>query len=177
MNIPFCLPENISAEDFLQNYWQKRPLLIRNGLPQIVGLFEPQDIIELAQEGEVTSRLIQTHQTAEGEKWSLKRSPLSAEDFENLPEQWSVLVQNLEQWSPELGALWQAFGYIPQWQRDDIMVSYAPAGGSVGKHYDEYDVFLVQGYGHRRWQLGKWCDPSTEFKPNQPIRILMIWAN
>ncbi len=88
-----------------------------------------------------------------------------------MPPQWSVLVQNLEQWSPELGALWQAFGYIPQWQRDDIMVSYAPEGGSVGKHYDEYDVFLVQGYGHRRWQLGKWCDPSTEFKPNQPIRI------
>ncbi|AUI67041.1 MULTISPECIES: cupin domain-containing protein [Glaesserella] len=171
MNIPFCLPENITPEDFLQNYWQKRPLLIRNGLPQIVGLFEPQDIIELAQEEDVTSRLIQTHQTADGEKWSLKRSPLSADDFDNLPEQWSVLVQNLEQWSPELGALWQAFGYIPQWQRDDIMVSYAPAGGSVGRHYDEYDVFLVQGYGHRRWQLGKWCDPSTEFKPNQPIRI------
>ena len=171
MNIPFCLPENITPEDFLQNYWQKRPLVIRNGLPQIVGLFEPQDIIELAQEEDVTSRLIQTHQTAEGEKWSLKRSPLAAEDFENLPKQWSVLVQNLEQWSPELGALWQAFGYIPQWQRDDIMVSYAPAGGSVGKHYDEYDVFLVQGYGHRRWQLGKWCDPSTEFKANQPIRI------
>lgn len=171
MNIPFCLPENITPEDFLQNYWQKRPLVIRNGLPQIVGLFEPDDIIELAQEQEVTSRLLKTHQTAEGEKWSLKRSPLSPEDFENLPEQWSVLVQNLEQWSPELGALWQAFGYIPQWQRDDIMVSYAPAGGSVGRHYDEYDVFLVQGYGHRRWQLGKWCDPSTEFKANQPIRI------
>lgn len=171
MNIPFCLPENITPEDFLQNYWQKRPLVIRNGLPQIVGLFEPADIIELAQEQDVTARLIKTYQTAEGEKWSLKRSPLSAEDFEDLPEQWSVLVQNLEQWSPELGALWQAFSYIPQWQRDDIMVSYAPAGGSVGRHYDEYDVFLVQGYGHRRWQLGKWCDPSTEFKPNQPIRI------
>ncbi|MDO4698450.1 MAG: cupin domain-containing protein [Pasteurellaceae bacterium] len=171
MNIPFCLPENITPEDFLQNYWQKRPLVIRNGLPQIVGLFEPADIIELAQEQDVTARLIKTHQTSEGEKWSLKRSPLVAEDFEELPEQWSVLVQNLEQWSPELGALWQAFSYIPQWQRDDIMVSYAPAGGSVGRHYDEYDVFLVQGYGHRRWQLGKWCDPSTEFKPNQPIRI------
>ena len=81
MNIPFCLPENITPEDFLQNYWQKRPLVIRNGLPQIVGLFEPEDIIELAQEEDVTSRLIKTHQTAEGEKWSLKRSPLSAEDF------------------------------------------------------------------------------------------------
>lgn len=171
MNIPFCLPENITPEIFLRDYWQKRPLVIRGGLPQIVGLFEPQDIIELAQEEEVSARLIQTRQTADGDKWSLKRSPLAAEDFENLPEQWSVLVQNLEQWSPELGELWQAFGYIPQWQRDDIMVSYAPKGGSVGRHYDEYDVFLVQGYGHRRWQLGKWCDPSTEFKPNQPIRI------
>ncbi|WP_301098238.1 cupin domain-containing protein [Otariodibacter sp.] len=171
MNVPFCLPENISPEDFLQNYWQKQPLLIRNGLPQIVGLFEPQDIIELAQEEDVTSRLIKTYQTKDGDKWSLKRSPLSVKDFDDLPERWSVLVQNLEQWSPELGTLWQAFSFLPQWQRDDIMVSYAQAGGSVGKHYDEYDVFLVQGYGHRRWQLGKWCDPSTEFQPNQPIRI------
>lgn len=68
MNIPFCLPENVTPEEFLQHYWQKRPLLIRNGLPQIVGLFEPQDIIELAQEDDVTARLIQTHQTADGEK-------------------------------------------------------------------------------------------------------------
>lgn len=171
MNIPFCLPENITPEIFLQDYWQKQPLVIRNGLPQIVGLFEPADIIELAQQEDVTARLIRTDIGENGEKWSLKRSPLSDSDFQNLPAQWSVLVQNLEQWSPELGALWQAFGYIPQWQRDDIMVSYAPKGGSVGRHYDEYDVFLVQGYGHRRWQLGKWCDPSTEFKPNQPIRI------
>lgn len=171
MNIPFCLPEHITPEIFLRDYWQKRPLVIKNGLPQIVGLFEPQDIIELAQEEEVSARLIKTHLTEEGEKWSLKRSPLEASDFKNLPEHWSVLVQNLEQWSSELGALWQAFGFIPQWQRDDIMVSFAPKGGSVGRHYDEYDVFLVQGYGHRRWQLGKWCDPSTEFKPNQPIRI------
>lgn len=171
MNLPFCLPSHITAEDFLQNYWQKRPLLIRNGLPEIVGLFTPDDIIDLAQTEEVTARLIKTYPKQTGDEWVLKTSPLSAQDFEHLPEQWSVLVQNLEQWSPELGRLWQKFGFIPQWQRDDIMVSYAPAGGAVGKHYDEYDVFLVQGYGHRRWQLGKWCDPSTEFKANQPIRI------
>lgn len=169
--IPFCLPKQITPEIFLRDYWQKQPLLIRQGLPQIVGMFEPQDIIELAQEEEVTARLIQTHQHNGEEKWQLKTSPLKAKDFKNLPEKWSVLVQNLEQWSPELGKLWQAFAFIPQWQRDDIMVSFAPKGGSVGKHYDEYDVFLVQGYGQRRWQLGKWCDPSTEFKANQPIRI------
>ncbi|MDP8177726.1 cupin domain-containing protein [Pasteurella skyensis] len=171
MNIPFCLPEDITPEIFLQNYWQKRPLVIRNGLPQIVGLFTPEDIIDLAKEEDVTARLVKKYFNNDEQQWLVKNGQLNEEDFEDLPEHWSVLVQNLEQWSPELGELWQAFGFIPQWQRDDIMVSYAPKGGSVGKHYDEYDVFLVQGYGHRRWQLGKWCDPSTEFNPNQPIRI------
>ncbi|KGQ52071.1 hypothetical protein JL12_02045 [Gallibacterium anatis 10672-6] len=167
----FCLPTTINSETFLRDYWQKKPLLIRQGLPQIIGMFEPQDIIELAQNPDATARLIRTDIVQNQAQWQLKTSPLSAQDFSNLPEKWSVLVQNLEQWSPELGKLWQAFAFIPQWQRDDIMVSFAPKGGSVGKHYDEYDVFLVQGYGERRWQLGKWCDPSTEFKANQPIRI------
>lgn len=164
----FCLPNHISPETFLQDYWQKKPLLIKNGLPEIIGQFEPQDIIELAQEESVTARLVK--QFSE-DKWQLKLSPLDESDFSEMPQKWSVLIQNMEQWSPELGNLWNKFGFISQWQRDDIMVSYAPAGGSVGKHYDEYDVFLVQGYGHRRWQVGKWCDPSTEFKANQPIRI------
>lgn len=171
MTHAFCLPTTINAETFLRDYWQKKPLLIRQGLPQIIGMFEPQDIIELAQDPDATARLIRTDMVQNQAQWQLKTSPLSAQDFSNLPEKWSVLVQNLEQWSPELGKLWQAFAFIPQWQRDDIMVSFAPKGGSVGKHYDEYDVFLVQGYGERRWQLGKWCDPSTEFKANQPIRI------
>ena len=104
MNIPFCLPENISVQDFLQNYWQKRPLLIRNGLPQIIDLFEPNDIFDLALEEEVTARLIQCHD----EQWSVKNSPFEPSDLENLAEQYSIMVQNLEQWSPELGALWQA---------------------------------------------------------------------
>ena len=164
----FCLPQDITPEIFLRDYWQKKPLLIRGGLPEIVGQLEPDDILELAQTEEVVARLIKQHSE---DNWELFTSPLSDEDFKNMPEKWSVLVQNLEQWSPQLGSLWNKFGFIPQWQRDDIMVSFAPQGGSVGKHYDEYDVFLVQAYGHRRWQLGKWCEPTTEFKPNQPIRI------
>lgn len=164
----FCLPQDITPEIFLRDYWQKKPLLIRGGLPEIVGQLEPDDILELAQTEEVVARLIKQHSE---DNWELFTSPLSEEDFKNMPEKWSVLVQNLEQWSPQLGSLWNKFGFIPQWQRDDIMVSFAPQGGSVGKHYDEYDVFLVQAYGHRRWQLGKWCEPTTEFKPNQPIRI------
>lgn len=168
MIIQSCLPSEITPEIFLRDYWQKKPLVVRNAMPQIVGMFEPADIFELATHEDATARLLKQYSD---DDWRVKLGNITAQDLANVPEKWTVLVQNMEQWSEELGEMWNAFGFIPQWQRDDIMVSYAPQGGSVGKHYDEYDVFLVQGYGHRRWQLGKWCDPSTEFKPNQPIRI------
>lgn len=172
-SIPLCLPESITPEQFLAEYWQKKPLLIKQGLPQLIDMFEPEDMLGLAIEEEASARLLtQANTKKEGQaQWQLKKSPLTELDFDNLPKQWTVLVQNLEQWSPELGQLWQAFDFIPQWQRDDIMVSYAPKGGSVGKHYDDYDVFLAQGYGHRRWQLGKFCDQNTEFVADEPIRL------
>ena len=173
ISIPLCLPESITPEQFLSEYWQKKPLLIKQGLPQLVGMFEPDDMLGLALEEDASARLLTQAATKQNgqPQWQLKKSPLTEADFDNLPEQWTVLVQNLEQWSPELGQLWQAFDFIPQWQRDDIMVSYAPKGGSVGKHYDDYDVFLAQGYGHRRWQLGKFCDKDTEFVADEPIRL------
>ena len=172
-SIPLCLPDSITPEQFLSEYWQKKPLLIKQGLPQLIGMFEPDDMLGLALEEDASARLLtQAASKQEGlPQWQLKKSSLAEADFDNLPEQWTVLVQNLEQWSPELGQLWQAFDFIPQWQRDDIMVSYAPKGGSVGKHYDDYDVFLAQGYGQRRWQLGKFCDKATEFVADEPIRL------
>ncbi|WP_367103317.1 cupin domain-containing protein [uncultured Psychrobacter sp.] len=171
--IPLCLPDDITAEQFLNEYWQKKPLLIKQGLPQLIGMFEPDDMLGLALEEDASARLLTQSATKQSNEpqWQLKKSPLTEADFANLPAQWTVLVQNLEQWSPELGQLWQAFDFIPQWQRDDIMVSYAPKGGSVGKHYDDYDVFLAQGYGSRRWQLGMFCDETTEFVADEPIRI------
>lgn len=168
MTHPLCLPTNITPEQFLTEYWQKKPLLIKQGLAQLANLFEPDDILELAQDEDATARLISQNNG----QWSLKTSPFNKQDFTNLPPHWTVLVQNMEQWSPELANLWHAFDFIPQWQRDDIMVSYAPAGGSVGRHYDNYDVFLAQGYGSRRWQLGNYCDENTTFEAGQPIRIM-----
>jgi len=170
---PLCLPKSMSKAQFLSEYWQKKPLLIKNGLPALVGMFEPEDILGLALDEDASARLItQADKKINGApQWQVKKSPLTESDFESVPNLWTVLVQNLEQWSPELGALWQAFDFIPQWQRDDIMVSFAPKGGSVGKHYDDYDVFLAQGFGHRRWQLGKVCDESSEFVAGEPIRI------
>ncbi|MBF7682368.1 cupin domain-containing protein [Acinetobacter sp. B5B] len=161
----------LSAELFLKEYWQKKPLLVRNAMPELTTLLEPSDIKELALEEHVSARLIlqkgKTH-----DQWQTKNAPLNAKDFKKLPQYWTLLVQAVDQHSLELAQMWEKLSFIPQWRRDDIMVSYAPQGGSVGKHFDFYDVFLVQGYGERRWQLGQMCDAQSALVPNQPLKLL-----
>ncbi|WP_019384334.1 ribosomal protein uL16 3-hydroxylase [Acinetobacter venetianus] len=161
----------ITAEQFLNEYWQKKPLLVRNAMPEIIGLLEPEDVQELALEEDVTARLIRQKNKNPNE-WHVKSSPLTKGDFQKLPNLWTLLIQAVDHYSFDISELWKKFPFIPQWRRDDIMVSYAPKGGSVGKHFDFYDVFLVQGHGHRRWQLGQMCDESTQFIPDQPLKLL-----
>ena len=121
----YCLPDGITPEIFLRDYWQKKPLIIRNGLPEIVGQFEPEDIIELAQGEEVTARLVKTFSEVIGKCFSVRYLKKILQMY---PRNGRCSSKNLEQWSTELGQLWNRFGFIPQWQRDDIMVSYAPKG-------------------------------------------------
>lgn len=171
MTQPLAVLGGITAEQFLAEYWQKKPLLVRNGLPEIVGLLEPQDVQALALEEHASARLIRQKDKNPNE-WHVKSSPLTKGDFQKLPKLWTLLVQAVDHYSFDLSELWKKFPFIPQWRHDDIMVSYAPKGGSVGKHFDFYDVFLVQGHGHRRWQLGQMCDVNTAFVPNQPLKLL-----
>ncbi len=162
---------DISIDTFLNEYWQKKPLLIKNAMPQIAGLLEPTDIKELALEEDVQARLLMQN-PKNAEQWRVKKSPFVTNDLKNLPPLHTLLVQAVDHWSLDVANLWQLFDFIPQWRRDDVMVSYAPQGGSVGRHFDQYDVFLVQGFGRRRWQLGQWCDSNTPLIPNQPLRLL-----
>ncbi|WP_343596388.1 cupin domain-containing protein [Acinetobacter sp.] len=171
MSQPLSILGGLTAEQFLAEYWQKKPLLVRNALPEIVNILEPNDVKELALEENVSARLIK-QKDKDPNQWSVKSSPLIKGDFQKLPKLWTLLVQAVDHYSLDLSELWKKFSFIPQWRRDDIMVSYAPKGGSVGQHFDFYDVFLVQGYGHRRWQLGQMCDENTEFMPNQPLKLL-----
>ncbi|MBP8063994.1 MAG: cupin domain-containing protein [Acinetobacter sp.] len=161
----------ITAEQFLAEYWQKKPLLVRNAMPEIANILEPSDVMELALDENITARLIK-QKDRDPNQWSVKSSPLLKADFQKMPKLWTLLVQAVDHYSFDLAELWKKFSFIPQWRRDDIMVSYAPKGGSVGKHFDFYDVFLVQGYGHRRWQLGQMCDAETDFVAGQPLKLL-----
>jgi len=171
MSQPLDVLGGITAEQFLSEYWQKKPLLVRNAMPEIANLLEPDDVMELALEEHVTARLIK-QKDRDPNQWSVKSSPLLKADFQKMPKLWTLLVQAVDHYSFDLAELWKKFPFIPQWRRDDIMVSYAPQGGSVGKHFDFYDVFLVQGYGHRRWQLGQMCDAEPALVPGQPLKLL-----
>lgn len=171
MSQPLDVLGGITAEQFLAEYWQKKPLLVRNAIPEIANILEPNDVLELALDENVTARLIK-QKDRDPNQWSVKSSPLLKADFQKMPKLWTLLVQAIDHYSFDLAAMWKKFPFIPQWRRDDIMVSYAPQGGSVGKHFDFYDVFLVQGYGHRRWQLGQMCDAETDFVVGQPLKLL-----
>lgn len=171
MSQPLDVLGGITAEQFLSEYWQKKPLLVRNALPEVINILEPNDVKELALDETVTARLIK-QKDKDQNQWTVKSSPLIKGDFQKLPKLWTLLVQAIDHYSFDMSEMWKKFAFIPQWRRDDIMVSYAPKGGSVGKHFDFYDVFLVQGYGHRRWQLGQMCNTETEFVAGQPLKLL-----
>lgn len=171
MSQPLDVLGGITAEQFLCEYWQKKPLLVRKALPEIANILVPDDVMELALDENVTARLIK-QKDKDPNQWTVKNSPLIKGDFQKMPKLWTLLVQAVDHYSFDLAELWKKFPFIPQWRRDDIMVSYAPQGGSVGKHFDFYDVFLVQGYGNRRWQLGQMCDAESEFVEGQPLKLL-----
>ncbi len=171
MSQPLDVLGGITTEQFLAEYWQKKPLLVRNAIPEIANILVPDDVMELALDENITARLIK-QKDKDPNQWSVKSSPLIKADFQKMPKLWTLLVQAVDHYSFDLAELWKKFPFIPQWRRDDIMVSYAPKGGSVGKHFDFYDVFLVQGYGHRRWQLGQMCDADTDFVAGQPLKLL-----
>ncbi len=162
---------NLSPADFLAEYWQKKPLLIRNAIPDFVSPLSPEDLAGLACEEDVTARLI-LEQGGEY-PWQLLYGPFEPHDFEDLPAtHWTLLVQEVDRLVPPVADLLNRFRFIPNWRIDDIMVSYAPPDGSVGAHIDHYDVFLLQGLGRRRWQIGSSPLLEEVLIPDLDVRIL-----
>lgn len=164
-------PLGMSAEDFLRDYWQKRPLLIRNAFANFVSPVTPEDMAGLACEEGVLARIIR-HDAAT-DAYSLETGPFDEAMFPDMPHQdWTLLVQDVDKWDADIRELINAFGFLPRWRIDDVMVSFAAPGGSVGAHVDQYDVFLLQAHGQRRWQIDarQTCDLS--FRDDAQIKLL-----
>lgn len=163
----FHLP--LPAADFLSRYWQKRPLLMR-GAAAGLDHPDPSMLAGLSLEEQVESRLI----TGSGQgPWNLQHGPFTEQDFQVLPrENWTLLVQSVDHFLTEVSLLLDHFDFLPGWRLEDIMISYAARGGSVGPHFDRYDVFLIQARGRRRWQIGGQCGPDTPLQPHDQLRLL-----
>lgn len=173
MQQALTLLNGLTPAQFMAEYWQKKPLLIRGAMPDFKGLLDPSELAGLACDAEVPSRLIQfdpAHQQ-EGRGWQVTQGPFDDEDFAALPAQhWTLLVQGVNHVLPEAQALLSQFSFIPNARLDDVMVSYAPTRGGVGAHIDSYDVFLLQGAGKRRWRISQQTD--LRLIPDAPLRIL-----
>ena len=161
----------ISEQEFLADYWQKKPLLIKQALPNFISPISAEELAGLSLEEEFESRLIIG--SIQNQQWSLSQGPFADDVFETLPEKdWTLLIQGVDRQLDDVHDLIKHFDFIPRWRFDDVMISYAAPGGSVGPHFDYYDVFLLQGSGRRRWELSSQFCTLDNYLKDVPLRIM-----
>lgn len=139
----------LTGAQFIREYWQKKPGIFKNAFPDFMDILDEHELAGLAMEEDMDSRIIAENHG----QWQHNAGPF--EDFEPACKgNWTLLVQGLENVMPEAQALLDEFSFIPSWRIDDLMVSFSVPGAGVGPHQDQYDVFIIQGKGSRRWQIG-----------------------
>jgi|CEGF01.1.fsa_nt_gi 50S ribosomal protein L16 3-hydroxylase len=160
---------NLDIADFLANSWQKKPCLIKQGFAAFSDLISPEILAGLAMEEGADSRIVQTNANTES-GWQVIHGPF--EEYESFGESdWTLLVQSVNEWVPEVGELLQPFRFLPDWRLDDVMVSFSCENGGVGPHVDQYDVFIIQGAGKRRWRVGN-RQPLQELQPTEDLCLV-----
>lgn len=154
---------NLNWPEFLEKYWQKQPVVLKNAFPNFIDTITPDELAGLAMEAEVDSRLV-SHKNG---LWQAFHGPF--EHFDNLGETgWSLLAQAVNHWHAPSAELVRPFRVLPDWRLDDLMISYSVPGGGVGPHIDQYDVFIIQGMGRRRWRVGDKL-PMKQFCPHPAL--------
>ncbi|MDN3484018.1 cupin domain-containing protein [Pseudoalteromonas sp. APC 3224] len=154
----------LSEQAFLNQYWQKKPLLIKRGFSDFKDPLDANELAGLAMEDSIESRIITNH----NQQWQSHQGPF--EDFEILTDEHAtLLVQAVDHWHPEAAQLLEPFRFIPNWRIDDLMISYSTPGGGVGPHLDQYDVFIIQGEGKRHWRVGLPDASLKQFAQNKSL--------
>jgi 50S ribosomal protein L16 3-hydroxylase len=162
-NSPF---EQIDKAAFLKQYWQTGACFFKGAFSVTKEFIDADSLAGLSIEDEIESRIVKRDVTTN--QWSTLHGPFDEHSFNDLPDSdWTLLVQSVDSWYPQAQELLNSFRFIPRWRFDDLMVSYATDNGGVGPHSDNYDVFLLQTSGKRRWRVGATGDlpKETELVP------------
>lgn len=160
---------NLTRSEFLSRYWQHEPVVIRQAFPDFTPELDSNDIAGLACEELAESRLISGSYPEHN--WALHQGPFDEKTLSELPEEnWTLLVQDAEKHYPPLDQLFNHFSFLPRWRFDDLMISVASPGGSVGPHVDQYDVFLLQASGTKRWSVARAFNP--ELRSGTDLNVL-----
>ncbi len=168
---PLAILGGLSAEQFLAEYWQQQALLIRQAVPSAHALLDANELAGLACEEGIESRIISG--PGNNGDWQLEHGPFEEQTFARLGDSdWTLLVQAVDHHLDEIASLKSHFRFIPDWRLDDVMVSFAAPGGSVGPHLDQYDVFLLQAEGRRRWQIGERLPGQPVLLPHPDLQLL-----
>lgn len=157
----------LSTEEFTARYWQRRALCVRQALGDVAAPIDRAQLFALARDPQVESRLV----TSDAPRWHVRHGPFGARVLPALRRPgWTLLVQGVDLHLPVIAALAARFRFLPAARFDDVMISYASDGGGVGPHVDQYDVFLLQAQGQRRWRIARHFDP--QLRGGLPLRIL-----
>ena len=164
---PLTLLGGLTPAQFMRRHWQKKPLLVRQAIPQFAPPVLRAELFALAGQEGVESRLVQSLKGA----WKLRHGPFNRRALPALQQpDWTLLVQGVDLHNDALHALMQQFRFVPDARLDDLMISYASHGGGVGPHFDSYDVFLLQAHGKRRWRIGQQKDLTL--REGLPLKVL-----
>ena len=167
VHAPLPLLGGLTPTLFMRRFWQRRPLLVRQAWPGVRAPLARAELFALAARDDVESRLVQRR----GDAWAVQQGPFARRRLPPLARPgWTLLVQGLDLHVPAAHEMLARFSFLPAARLDDLMTSWASAGGGVGPHADSYDVFLLQVQGRRRWRVAPPGDGA--FVPGLPLKIL-----
>ena len=173
MDIHTSLPllGGLTAAQFMKQYWQKKPLLVRNAVADFASPLAGRDLFVMAAMEGVEARLVERDKDG----WRVRTGPFARRALPPIGRPgWTLLVQGVNLLHRPAQKLLQQFRFVPDARLDDLMVSFATDGGGVGPHFDSYDVFLLQMQGQRQWRIGRQDDLTL--RDNAPLKVLAHFA-
>ena len=174
MSATIRISPSFNRTKFLEETWQKQPRLLKGFIEHHSTLVSPEELAGLACEDFLDARIVEREDNIKiGSSWRLRNGPFQESDFTEMPKNnWTLLVQSVDQVNEKIFELQTLFDFIPRWRIDDTMVSFATPGGGVGPHFDNYDVFLIQGKGSRKWRIGQRCGYDSQLASDTNLSIL-----